>query len=220
MEKFFNENKSKREFLCRYYNIQIIRRYRLIPGQDVRGIYKIVNDLVYEFKAQSINYPNNKPFFFHTGKPTGDEFIKFAKIIDVPPVFSLLENIIQNPIVNHQNNIVNNNQPANLQNINDCNKEMLYILNIFFYLYGLDTKLPAFKIYEKIITNQLTFQESLLKGINTIICHGYGFSVKSLLDDAEKKLIQNNVTQNLANFNFNHLIQYCQQNPLPSPSMF
>ena len=221
MENFFDKNKSERSFLCRYYDIQIIRRYRLIRGQEVRGIYRGIKDIVYEFQAQNKSYPNNKPFFFHTGRPTGDEFIEFANITNVPPVFSLLENILQNPVVNNnQNNAANNHQPANLQNLDPHNKEMLNILNIFFYLYGLDITLPAFRIYEKIISNQSLFDPNLLTGLNTIISHKYKFNLQSFIKRANDKLQECNVNGNLAHFNFNHLIKYCQANPLPQPSFF
>ena len=219
MENFFYENRSKRSLLCKHYDIKIIRRYRLITGQKVRGIYKRIKDIVYEFQARNKHYPNNRPFFFHTGRTTGDEFIQFANITNVPPVFSLLENILINPIVNNnQNNVINNHQPADFQNLEPRNREMLNILNIFFYLHGLDVELPAFKIYEKIISNQSEFDQKLLLSLNTIIGHKFRLSLQLFLDSANIKLSTSGVNGNLAHFSFNHLIRYCQANPLPEPS--
>lgn len=219
MEEFFRKNKSEREYLCRYYDIQIVRRYRLIPGQKFRGLYKDIKDLIYEFKAQNKRYPSNKPFFFHTGKPSGDEFIRFANIMNVPPVFNLLEDVFQ--VVDRNNNQEQQPHQNHMQvDFDPRNREMLTILNIFFYVERLDVDLPAFKIYEKIITNPIDFQPSLLRGINTIICHGFGLNLASFMEKTEAKLLEYNIQQNLANFSFNHLIRYCEDHPLPEPSFF
>lgn len=220
MEKFFDDNKSKRKFLCNHYDIQIIRRFRLILGQEIRGIYRCIKDLVYEFRAHNKKYPNNKPFFFHTGRTAGDDFIQHANITNIPPIFSLLENIQQFPIAQEQNNAGNNNQQANRINIDPLNREMLNIFNMFFYLYGLDPEKPSFKIYERIISNPTKFDYNNLKSINTIISHKHKLDIKSFITCVQNKLQENEVDGNLRHFNFNGLIACCKMNPLPTPSLF
>jgi hypothetical protein len=216
MEKFFNDNKSNRRFLCNIYDIQIIRRYRLIPGQNVNGIYKNIEDLVYEFRAQNKKYPNNPPFFFHTGRPTGEEFIQFANITTIPPIFNLLQNNGQlgGGGGNHDGGI-------NQQDLDPNNREMVTLCSIFFYLHGLDVENVVFKIYSNIITDPLVFKPSYLKSLNTIIYYKFGMNIQQLLINATLKVRAHNQNANLANFTFNHLTNYCKHNNfLPPPSLF
>lgn len=217
METFFRSHTKNRAYLCKCYDIQITQRYQVIRGQKVEGIYGKVTTIVYEFIAQNKKFAANKPFFFLTGAGAGRDFVRLLNIEHQPPVFNLVDFLLQDPVINYgqdQQAIPNGNQhlQARRARLIPINREIINILCIFFYWYRLDVELPTFKIYKDIIENPEEFQPNHLKSMNTIFYNSFNkLTLTALLDLVEKRLRENE--QNMANFQFNHLIRYFQEHP-------
>lgn len=166
---------EKRRRLVCDYEITILRRFYLLPGQTLQGCCRAIKDLAYEFSFK--NRRTKKIGTVYCGHGAGDDFLQLVNQ-PVPPIFNW-KSCRANGEAGWGGK-TDGDKP-----VHPLNQEMLDALHLFFSVKNLavDIEQPTGELFQKINKNlDVPILPSEVRSINTIF-RKYKTTTGRLLQD-------------------------------------
>jgi hypothetical protein len=164
--KHFENHRPDRPLLVSQYEITPLRRFQCLD--PVKGLYKQITVIAYQFEAYRRNDLKKQKFSFYVGSTTGDEFLKLTNQ-SLPPLQTWETVLGTNTNSSNSTPAPGATPGAALGGVAPFNEQLLNVLGLFFLKHHFDPAKPSADMFRTINANPRVPQKFLAKGLNSIL---------------------------------------------------